>query len=90
MSNTEKVFKTLVVVYSQEYFEQKRCTFGELPEVFHDVRNVRIGDYFIDIIYGKTDDTLQKAVIQKQHVLSYHYYLSSKHLDATSKGKEEE
>nr|DAR42603.1 MAG TPA: hypothetical protein [Caudoviricetes sp.] len=33
---------------------------------------------------------MQKAVIQKQHVLSYHYYLSSKHLDATSKGKEEE
>lgn len=88
MSNTEKVFKTLVVVYSQEYFEQKRCTFGELPEVFHDVRNVRIGDYFIDIVYGKTDDDLQKAVIQKQHVLSYHYYLSNKHLNAA--GKEEE
>ena len=89
MGNKETVFKTLVVVYSQEYFEQKRCTFGELPEVFHDVRNVRIGDYFIDIIYGKTDDTLQKAVIQKQHVLSYHYYLSNKHFDAALKGKEE-
>ncbi len=86
----EIAFKTLVVVYSQEYFEQKRCTFGELPEVFHDVRNVRVGDYFIDIIYGKTDDDLQKAVIQKQHVLSYHYYLSSKHLNVEPKGKEDE
>lgn len=82
MSNTEIDFKVVVPVYSKEYQELKQYTVGELPEVFRYVRSVRSeGDYIV-IVYGKTKETLEKAIIQKQHILSYHYYLSGKEFDA--------
>lgn len=90
MSNTEVEFKVLVPVYSKEYQEQKRFTIGEFPEVFRHVRRVRLdGDYVI-IIYGRTATTMEKAVIRKEHILSYHYYLNDREFDAAIKGKEDE
>lgn len=90
MSNTEVEFKVLVPFYSKEYQEQKRFTIGELPEVFRHVRRVYLdGDYVI-IIYGRTATTMEKAVIRKEHILSYHYYLNDREFDAAIKGKEEE
>lgn len=90
MSNTEVEFKVLVPIYSPQYQEQKRFTIGELPEVFRHVRSVRVeGDYVI-IIYGRTATTLEKAVIRKEHILSYHYYLNDREFDAALKGKEDE
>lgn len=90
MGNTEVDMKVLVPVYSKEYQEQKRFTIGELPEVFRYVRSVRVdGDYVI-IVYGRTAQTIEKAVIRKEHILSYHYYLNDREFDAAIKGKEEE
>ena len=90
MSNTEVEFKVLVPIYSPQYQEQKRFTIGELPEVFRHVRSVRVeGDYVI-IVYGRTTQTMRKAVIRKEHILSYHYYLNDREFDAALKGKEDE
>ena len=89
MSNTEVEFKVLVPVYSREYQEQKRFTIGEFPEVFRHVRSVRVeGDYVI-IVYGRTAQTMEKAVIRKEHILSYHYYLNDREFDTAIKGKED-
>lgn len=89
MSNTEVEFKVLVPVYSREYQEQKRFTIGEFPEVFRHVRSVRVeGDYVI-IVYGRTAQTMAKAVIRKEHILSYHYYLNDREFDTAIKGKED-
>ncbi len=82
MSNREIDFKVVVPIYSKEYQELKQHTVGELPEVFRYVRSVRSeGDYIV-IVYGETKETLEKAIIQKQHILSYHYYLSGEEFDA--------
>lgn len=90
MSNTEVEFKVLVPIYSPQYQEQKRFTIGELPEVFRHIRSVRVeGDYVI-IVYGRTAQTMRKAVIRKEHILSYHYYLNDREFDAAIKGKEDE
>ena len=89
MGNTEVDMKVLVPVYSKEYQEQKRFTIGELPEVFRYVRSVRVdGDYVI-IVYGRTAMTMEKAVIRKEHILSYHYYLNDREFDAAIKGNED-
>lgn len=90
MSNTEVEFKVLVPVYSKEYQEQKRFTIGELPEVFRHVRRVTMTDNYVIIVYGRTATTMEKAVIRKEHILSYHYYLNDREFDAAIKGKEEE
>lgn len=90
MSNTEVEFKVLVPVYSKEYQEQKRFTIGELPEVFRHVRRVIMTDNYVTIVYGRTTQTMKKAVIRKEHILSYHYYLNDREFDAAIKGKEEE
>lgn len=90
MSNTEVEFKVLVPVYSKEYQEQKRFTIGELPEVFRHVRRVTMTDNYVTIVYGRTATTMKKAVIRKEHILSYHYYLNDREFDAAIKGKEEE
>lgn len=90
MSNTEVEFKVLVPVYSIEYQEQKRFTIGELPEVFRHVRRVTMTDNYVTIVYGRTAQTMEKAVIRKEHILSYHYYLNDREFDAAIKGKEEE
>ena len=90
MSNTEVEFKVLVPVYSKEYQEQKRFTIGELPEVFRHVRKVTMTDNYVTIVYGRTATTMEKAVIRKEHILSYHYYLNDREFDAAIKGKEEE
>lgn len=90
MSNTEVEFKVLVPVYSREYQEQKRFTIGELPEVFRHVRRVTMTDNYVTIVYGRTATTMEKAVIRKEHILSYHYYLNDREFDAALKGKEEE
>lgn len=90
MSNTEVEFKVLVPVYSREYQEQKRFTIGEFPEVFRHVRRVTMTDNYVTIVYGRTTQTLEKAVIRKEHILSYHYYLNDREFDAAIKGKEEE
>lgn len=90
MSNTEVEFKVLVPVYSKEYQEQKRFTIGELPEVFRHVRRVAMTDNYVTIVYGRTATTMEKAVIRKEHILSYHYYLNDREFDAAIKGKEEE
>lgn len=90
MSNTEVEFKVLVPVYSLEYQEQKRFTIGELPEVFRHVRRVTMTDNYVTIVYGRTATTMEKAVIRKEHILSYHYYLNDREFDAAIKGKEEE
>lgn len=86
MSNQEIDFKVLVPVYSKEYQEQKRFTIGELPEVF---RRVRMSDNYVTIVYGRTATTMEKAVIRKEHILSYHYYLNDKEFEAALKGREE-
>lgn len=90
MSNTEVEFKVLVPIYSPEYQEQKRFTIGELPEVFRHVRRVTMTDNYVTIVYGRTTQTMRKAVIRKEHILSYHYYLNDREFDAALKGKEEE
>lgn len=90
MSNTEVEFKVLVPIYSPEYQEQKRFTIGELPEVFRHVRRVTMTDNYVTIVYGRTTQTMRKAVIRKEHILSYHYYLNDRKFDAAIKGKEEE
>lgn len=90
MSNTEVEFKVLVPVYSLAYQEQKRFTIGELPEVFRHVRRVTMTDNYVTIVYGRTTQTMKKAVIRKEHILSYHYYLNDREFDAAIKGKEEE
>lgn len=90
MSNTEVEFKVLVPVYSKEYQEQKRFTIGELPEVFRHVRRVTMTDNYVTIVYGRTATTMEKAIIRKEHILSYHYYLNDREFDAAIKGKEEE
>lgn len=90
MSNTEVEFKVLVPVYSREYQEQKRFTIGELPEVFRHVRRVHMSENYVTIVYGRTAQTMEKAVIRKEHILSYHYYLNDREFDAAIKGKEEE
>lgn len=90
MSNTETEFKVLVPVYSLEYQEQKRFTIGELPEVFRHVRSVRVEGEYVIIVYGRTATTMEKAVIRKEHILSYHYYLNDREFDAAIKGKEED
>lgn len=90
MSNTEVEFKVLVPIYSPEYQEQKRFTIGELPEVFRHVRRVTMTDNYVTIVYGRTATTMEKAVIRKEHILSYHYYLNDREFDAAIKGKEEE
>lgn len=90
MSNTEVEFKVLVPVYSREYQEQKRFTIGELPEVFRNVRSVSVDEEYVSIIYGRTVTTMEKAVIRKEYILSYHYYLNNREFDAALKGKEED
>lgn len=90
MGNTEVDMKVLVPVYSKEYQEQKRFTIGELPEVFRHVRSVRVDGEYVIIVYGRTATTMEKAVIRKEHILSYHYYLNDREFDAAIKGKEEE
>lgn len=90
MSNTEVEFKVLVPVYSREYQEQKRFTIGEFPEVFRYVRSVHVDGEYIIIVYGRTATTMEKAVIRKEHILSYHYYLNDREFDAAIKGKEDE
>ena len=90
MSNREIDFKVLVPIYSPEYQEQKRFTIGELPEVFRHVRRVTMTDNYVTIVYGRTTQTMRKAVIRKEHILSYHYYLNDIEFDAAIKGKEEE
>jgi len=90
MSNTEVEFKVLVPVYSREYQEQKRFTIGELPEIFRHVRRVTMTDNYVTIVYGRTAQTIEKACIRKEHILSYHYYLNDREFDAAIKGKEEE
>lgn len=89
MSNTEVEFKVLVPVYSKEYHEQKRFTIGKLPEVFRHVRSVRLDGDYVTIVYGRTATTMEKAVIRKEHILSYHYYLNDREFDAAIKGKED-
>lgn len=89
MSNQEVEFKVLVPIYSKEYQEQKRFTIGELPEVFRHVRGVRMSDNYVTIVYGRTVTTMEKAVIRKEHILSYHYYLNDKEFEAALKGSEE-
>lgn len=90
MGNTEVNMKVLVPVYSKEYQEQKRFTIGELPEVFRHVRSVRVDGEYVIIVYGRTAQTIEKVVIRKEHILSYHYYLNNREFDAAIKGKEEE
>lgn len=90
MSNTEIEFKVLVPVYSKEYQEQKRFTIGEFPEVFRHVRRVQVNGDYVTIVYGRTAQTMEKAVIRKEHILSYHYYLNDREFDAALKGKEDE
>lgn len=90
MGNTKVDMKVLVPVYSKEYQEQKRFTIGELPEVFRYVRSVRVDGEYVIIVYGRTAQTMEKAVIRKEHILSYHYYLNDREFDAAIKGKEEE
>lgn len=90
MSNTEIDFKVVVPVYSKEYQELKQYVVGELPEVFRYVRSVRVDGEYVIIVYGRTATTIEKAVIRKEHILSYHYYLNDREFDAAIKGKEEE
>lgn len=90
MSNTKTEFKVLVPVYSLEYQEQKRFTIGEFPEVFRHVRSVRVEGEYVIIVYGRTATTMEKAVIRKEHILSYHYYLNDREFEAAIKGKEED
>lgn len=90
MGNTEVDMKVLVLVYSKEYQEQKRFTIGELPEVFRHIRSVRVDGEYVIIVYGRTAQTIEKACIRKEHILSYHYYLNDREFDAAIKGKEEE
>ena len=85
MSNREIDFKVLVPIYSPEYQEQKRFTIGELPEVFRHVRRVTMTDNYVTIVYGRTTQTMRKAVIRKEHILSYHYYLNDREFDAALK-----
>lgn len=42
-----------------------------------------------NVDHGRTTQTLEKAVIRKEHILSYHYYLNDKEFEAALKGKEE-
>lgn len=49
-----------------------------------------MSENYVTIVYGRTAQTMRKAVIRKEHILSYHYYLNDREFDAALKGKEEE